>query len=32
MSNFLVENGGIILGALAVAIAALVSGMDQPRE
>ncbi|MDD7464177.1 MAG: V-type ATP synthase subunit K [Anaerococcus sp.] len=31
MSNFLVENGGIILGALAVAIAALVAGMGSAK-
>ncbi|MGO3017588.1 MAG: V-type ATP synthase subunit K [Anaerococcus sp.] len=31
MSNFLVENGGIILGALAVAIAALISGMGSAK-
>lgn len=31
MSNFLVENGGIILGALAVAIAALIAGMGSAK-
>lgn len=31
MSNFFVENGGMILGALAVAIAALVSGMGSAK-
>ncbi|MDD7305073.1 MAG: V-type ATP synthase subunit K [Peptoniphilaceae bacterium] len=31
MSNFLVENGGMILGALAVAIAALVAGMGSAK-
>ena len=31
MSNFLVESGGIILGALAVAIAALVAGMGSAK-
>ena len=31
MSNFLVENGGMILGALAVALAALISGMGSAK-
>jgi V/A-type H+-transporting ATPase subunit K len=31
MSEFLVENGGMILGALAVALAALISGMGSAK-